>query len=83
MAQGIVIEGEKTRKAQVKRLSKNEFNIILKQGRNRQIRKMVGKTGNQVARLKRVRMANIRLTGLCRGAWRRLTKDEVKTLTRS
>lgn len=81
MAQGMVIEKIKTRKAKVKRLAKNKFNIILKQGRNRQIRKMVGKTGNKVDTLKRVRMANINLGNLKEGKWRYLTAKEVKRLT--
>ncbi|MDD9304933.1 MAG: rRNA pseudouridine synthase [Desulfobacter sp.] len=81
MAEGMVIEGEKTRRAQVKRVAPKGFKIILKQGRNRQIRKMVGKTGNKVDTLKRVRMANINLGSLKPGKWRYLTDKEVKILT--
>ncbi|MCK4766824.1 MAG: rRNA pseudouridine synthase [Desulfobacula sp.] len=81
MAQGMVIDKVKTRKANVKRISKNKFNIILKQGRNRQIRKMVGKTGNKVDVLKRIRMANINLENLKEGKWRYLTSKEIKQLT--
>nr|WP_320192412.1 pseudouridine synthase [uncultured Desulfobacter sp.] len=80
MAQGMVIDGKKTRRARVRRVSENGFKIILKQGLNRQIRKMVGKTGNQVTMLKRIRMANIRLGSLAPGKWRHLTEKEVKTL---
>ena len=82
MAQGIVIDKIKTRKATVKRLSKNKFIIILKQGRNRQIRKMVGKIGNKVDILKRTRMANINLGNLKQGKWRYLTPKEIKQLTK-
>ncbi|MCG8636951.1 MAG: rRNA pseudouridine synthase [Desulfobacterales bacterium] len=81
MAAGMMIEGKRTRKARVKRTAKNGFKIILKQGRNRQIRKMVGKTGNKVDMLKRIRMANINLGGLKSGRWRNLTEKEVKILT--
>lgn len=81
MAEGMVIEGAKTRRAVVHRISPNEFKIILKQGRNRQIRKMVGKTHNQVARLQRIRMANIVLGDLKEGAWRFLTEQEIQILT--
>ncbi|MCG8550233.1 MAG: rRNA pseudouridine synthase [Desulfobacterales bacterium] len=80
MAQGMVIDGKKTRRARVRRVSENGFKIVLKQGLNRQIRKMVGKTGNQVAMLKRIRMANIRLGNLLPGQWRHLTEQEVKKL---
>jgi len=81
MAQGLEIDTVKTRKATVRRLSKNKFNIILKQGRNRQIRKMVGKIKNKVDRLKRIRMANITLGKLKEGEWRYLTPKEIKGLT--
>lgn len=81
MAEGMVIDGQKTRKARVTRTSKNGFRIVLKQGLNRQIRKMVGKTGNRVEVLQRIRMANITLGGLKPGKWRYLTREEVKTLT--
>lgn len=80
MAQGMVIDGKKTRRARVHRVSEKGFKIVLKQGLNRQIRKMVGKTGNQVAMLKRIRMANIRLGSLPPGKWRYLTDKEVKKL---
>jgi 23S rRNA pseudouridine2605 synthase/23S rRNA pseudouridine2604 synthase len=81
MAAGMMLEGERTRKARVKRTAKNGFKIILKQGRNRQIRKMVELTGNKVDMLKRIRMANINLGGLKTGKWRNLTEKEVKILT--
>jgi len=78
MASGMLLEGKKTRPAVVKRMAANRFRIVLKEGRNRQIRKMVGKTGNGVGRLKRVRIAHIRLGRLEEGRWRYLSKEEVK-----
>ena len=82
MAQGMIIDKIKTRKAKIKRLSKKKFSIVLKQGRNRQIRKMVGKTGNKVDTLKRIRMANINLGNLKEGKWRYLTPKEIRQLTK-
>jgi len=83
MADGMVLEGVKTRKAAVNRMAKNEFKIILKQGRNRQIRKMVKQTHNKVDTLKRIRMANINLGDLKESTWRYLTAQEIKVLTKS
>ncbi|PIE63583.1 MAG: pseudouridine synthase [Desulfobacterales bacterium] len=80
MAKGMIIDGEKTRKAFVTRKGKNEFIIVLKQGKNRQIRKMVGKTGNRVKDLYRVRMANLFLGSLASGHWRHLTPMEIQGL---
>lgn len=80
MARGMVIQGKRTRKAQVARISKNRFTIVLKQGLNRQIRKMVGQTGNRVENLERVRMASVSLGDLAPGAWRHLTPGEIAGL---
>ncbi|MGM0642440.1 MAG: pseudouridine synthase [Thermodesulfobacteriota bacterium] len=80
LEEGVVIEKEKTRKAQTRRVSKNRFIIILRQGRNRQIRKMVEKIGNEVKSLKRIGIADIRLGDLKEGKWRHLTSEEVKKL---
>ena len=83
LEKGVTILGEKTRPAIVKRLSSKRFLIQLKEGRNRQIRRMVKKTGNRVTALKRVRVANIKLGDLPEGAWRHLTKKELEQLLKS
>ena len=81
MTRGMKIQGKKTRKARVRRRAKNRFIIVLKQGLNRQIRKMVGKTGNQVETLTRIRMSDVSLGDLQPGAWRHLTQEEIAGLT--
>lgn len=81
MAEGVMIDEVKTRKATVKRISDKQFCIVLKEGRNRQIRKMVQKTGNEVDTLLRIRIANITLGKLKEGAWRHLTREEIRQLT--
>jgi 23S rRNA pseudouridine2605 synthase/23S rRNA pseudouridine2604 synthase len=83
LAQGVRLDGRPTRKATVKRLDDRRFSIILKEGRNRQIRRMVAKVGHKVVKLKRVRMANIRLGRLPSGRWRHLTNAEIDTLLKA
>jgi 23S rRNA pseudouridine2605 synthase/23S rRNA pseudouridine2604 synthase len=80
MAEGVMIDEVKTRKAMVKRISDKQFSIVLKEGRNRQIRKMVQKTGNEVDTLLRIRIANIHLGKLKEGTWRYLTQAEIRQL---
>lgn len=80
MARGVRLRGKKTRPARVRRLSANRFRIVLKEGRNRQIRRMVQHVGNQVTRLARIRIAGIRLGKLRSGHWRHLNADEIKAL---
>jgi 23S rRNA pseudouridine2605 synthase/23S rRNA pseudouridine2604 synthase len=80
MASGIHLLGSRTRPAQIKRISPNQFRIVLKEGRNRQIRRMVEKIGNRVKELKRIRISNIKLGGLKEGCWRYLTEKEKRKL---
>ena len=80
MSSGLPLMGTRTRPAEIERISGRRFRIVLKEGRNRQIRRMVRKVGNRVTRLKRVRMANIRLGDLQPGRWRHLSPKEVEDL---
>ncbi len=82
MRKGMVIQGQKTRSAKVKRLSGHQFMIQLKEGRNRQIRRMVRKLRNHVSRLKRIRVAGVHLGDLPEGSWRHLTESEISSLKR-
>jgi len=83
MASGIHLLGSRTRPAEVKRISPSQFRIVLKEGRNRQIRRMVEKVGNRVKILKRIRISNIRLGILKEGCWRYLTEKEKKELLKN
>ena len=80
LEKGVHLSGAMTRPARVRRLSKRRFRIVLKEGKNRQIRRMVKKVDNRVVRLKRIRVANIRLGGLEKGQWRHLTDTERRGL---
>ena len=80
LAAGVTLRGRRTRPAKVVRLSQKRFRITLKEGRNRQIRRMVGKVGCEVKTLKRIRVANIRLGRLPVGKWRYLTQKEITGL---
>ncbi len=77
---GISLDGKKLKPAIVKRVSKNSFNIILKEGRNRQIRRMCEKIGFEVILLKRLRISNIYLNDLQEGKFEYLTKDEINSI---
>lgn len=80
MSKGLNLDGKKTRPAKVKRLSPKRFRIVLQEGRNRQVRRMVGKIGHTIIKLKRVRISNVRLGKLSKGTWRYLTEKEVAGL---
>lgn len=80
MAEGMPILDGRTRPAEVRRTGERRFRIVLREGRNRQIRRMVRRLGNEVVELKRIRVAAVRLGRLSEGAWRYLTDLEVKAL---
>jgi pseudouridine synthase len=80
IASGLPMMGSKTRPAKIRRISSRRFRIILKEGRNRQIRRMVRKVGNRVTQLKRIRVSKVKLGRLAEGAWRNLTEKEKKEL---
>ena len=80
MAEGLPMMETQTRPARVQRISARRFRIVLQEGKNRQVRRMVRKVGNQVTGLKRVRVANIKLGGLAPGAWRHLGDQEKREL---
>ena len=80
MSRGMPMMGTKTRPADVKRISSRVFCIVLKEGKNKQIRRMVRKMGNQIVRLKRIRVSNIKLGNLAEGSWRYLTEEEKQNI---
>ncbi len=82
MSEGVEILGRRTKRCEVEKLSDREFRIVLRQGLNRQIRRMCGSLGYTVVRLVRVRIMNIRLGDLPSGRYRDLTEEERSELCR-
>ncbi|MEJ2282928.1 MAG: pseudouridine synthase [Desulfobacterales bacterium] len=80
MRDGLPLMGTRTRPARISRLSARRFRIVLQEGKNRQIRRMVRKVGNEVTRLQRKRFAGIKLGNLAPGKWRYLTAKEKELL---
>ena len=81
---GIEIDGRMTMPSEVRVLEKKEGRVVLEiiiyEGRNRQIRKMCDSLGLEVARLKRTQIGSVKLGMLKQGDWRNLTEEEVHKL---
>jgi 23S rRNA pseudouridine2605 synthase len=81
---GIEIDGRMTAPVDAHVIQKEEGRVVLEmvlhEGRNRQIRKMCEAMGLEVARLKRTAIGSIKLGMLKQGAWRELNEDEVRKL---
>lgn len=69
-----------TRPCRVIKAGKKTFRIILKQGLNRQIRRMCSNLGYKVVKLKRIRIMNIELNDLPAGATRKIEGREYEKL---
>ena len=80
METGMSLSSVITRPASIRRLSNRRFRIILKEGRNRQIRRMVKKVGNRVTALHRIRVAGLTLGKLGKSEWRLLAPKEIHQL---
>lgn len=83
-ATGMEIDGRITAPADAHIIEKQDnrvvMEIVLYEGRNRQIRKMCETLGLEVARLKRTSMGSLKLGMLPPGKWRELKEDEVHKL---
>jgi 23S rRNA pseudouridine2605 synthase len=80
LARGVELGDGPTAATQVKRRGDREVEIVLREGRNRQVRRMVEAVGNEVAELRRVGFGPLRLGRLKEGSSRRLSKDEIARL---
>jgi 23S rRNA pseudouridine2605 synthase len=80
LRRGVVLEDGTTAPAEVRRLGRNRIELVLHEGRNRQIRRMAEAVGHRVVRLHRSRYGPLTLEGLEPGAWRELEASEVVAL---
>lgn len=84
---GVEIDGKKTMPCKINTLKnigeKTVLEFTLKEGRNRQIRKMCEAVDLQVVRLKRVSIGPINVDDIQLGKWRMLTEKEVDKILKS
>jgi 23S rRNA pseudouridine2605 synthase len=77
---GVVLDDGPTAPAEVVRKGPEEIEVTIREGRKRQIRRMVEAVGNRVRSLARVRFGSLELGRLPTGTARRLDDDEVRSL---
>lgn len=80
LERGVVLEDGRTAPAEVRRLGEKEIEIVLREGRNRQVRRMVEAVDNRVVSLRRVKFGSIELGDLAEGRARRLDEQEIEDL---
>ena len=77
---GVELEDGRTAPARVRRLGRSRLELVLHEGRNRQVRRMCEAVGHPVRRLHRSGYAGLDLLGVEAGSWRELTPAEVERL---
>jgi pseudouridine synthase len=80
LAKGVTIDGQRTGSAEVTAIGPSRLRITVREGRNRQVRKMCDAIGHPVTELRRVAIGPLRDARLKLGAWRVLTTHEVERL---
>lgn len=80
LARGVELEDGITAKADVTKTGQREFEIVIREGRNRQIRRMCEAIGRDVGELQRIKFGPLELGRLKEGTARRLSAEEVASL---
>ncbi len=80
LLRGIVLDGHLAQIVRLHSVAPTRLRVVLRQGINRQIRRMFFEIGYEVKRLVRIRIGSLCLGDLPRGHWRVLTKREIDSL---
>lgn len=80
LREGVTLDDGRTSPAAVRRLAADKIEIVISEGRKRQVRRMLERVGHPVRRLERVAFGPLRLGSLRPGRHRRLTAGEVREL---
>lgn len=77
---GVDIGGYITAPAKIQNIGNNSLQIIISEGKNRQVRRMCEAVGLKVLELKRIQIGDLKLGNLPLGKYRYLTQNEIKSI---
>ena len=80
LRKGVKLDDGRTAPARVERSGEREIEVSIREGRKRQVRRMLEAVGNEVTALERIRIGPLELGGLAPGESRRLGSDEIEAL---
>lgn len=81
LRRGVLLDDGPARAVRVTVLDEQRIMVVVTEGRNRLIRRMLAAIGSRVTSLHRIRISSLELGHLPAGAWRDLTHDEVTRLS--
>jgi len=86
LEKGVIIDGQKTKKSKIRLLGFDDekkisrLEVVISEGRNRQVRKMFDAINKEVIFLKRTAIGSLQLGGVTRGTYRELNNKEIASL---
>jgi 23S rRNA pseudouridine2605 synthase len=83
LREGVLLDDGRTAPARVRRLAPDRLEIVLHEGRKRQVRRMCEAVGHRVVALERIGFGPLRLGDLPAGGHRRLSEAELEQLRRA
>ena len=87
LREGMDLKGYRTLPAEARVVRRNKYStwveVTIVEGKNRQVRRMLGRLGHRVLRLVRVRVGPVKVAGLKPGEWRYLSEEEIASLKRA
>lgn len=83
LREGVELEDGRTAPARAQLLGPGRVELVLHEGRKRQVKRMLAAVGHPVRRLRRSRYAGLTVDGIATGEWRELEPAEVEALRRA
>jgi len=80
LARGVRLDDGPTAPARARRIGEREIELTIREGRNRQVRRMAEAVGHEIVELQRIRFGAVELGALEAGSARRLDEEEVRRL---
>jgi len=80
ISRGVVIEDTFVEPVKVEKIRKGTLRVVVKEGKNREVRRLVEKTKLEIRELKRVRIGGLQLGKIPEGSWREMTDSEKKAI---
>lgn len=77
ISRGMIVDGKKLQPVRISGSKGNSVRLVLKEGINRQIRRMLGRLGYRVSDLKRIRIGKLELGDLKEGEWRKINREDI------
>lgn len=77
IGRGMIVDDKKLQPVKISGSKGNIVRLVLKEGINRQIRRMLGQLGYRVSDLKRIRIGKLELGDLEEGKWKKITRETI------